>query len=577
MLTYNLHELPFSRAGSFLTISAQNGTGSLRLAYKTCSARSVSVKDSPFWAHDFFELALLKDQHEVPYTWTAQPHRLDLHTENSGSVTLVFLDSESILFATRGVSLRLLPYKPFATLHHPHPDQLILYDRAAHGMHYFHAGANTELRYTPTATLHGVNEYIHQTPYTIEFIGKPNAHGAFRFTQYETPWEAPLPPIDTTIQQRDAELTAWLQQMPIVSEHYHHAAKQAWLVLWSNQVPAYGYLTRPTIYCSQFSMAATWAWDNCFHALAVTRANPELAWDQLRLFFDHQTEQGQIPDPINDLNAIYGHTKPPIFGWTIRKMVNWLGVEASRPYIEQLYEPVARFTNWWYHARDVDHDGMCLYLHGNDSGWDNATIFDEGFPVKGPDLAAYLSQQMESLAFMADILEKKDAAAEWKHRAKQQRTFLFEHSVSNQRFMPIRNGTHTTATGQSLINTMPIILGRHLPDTIRTTLLGDLAPEGPFLTPYGYASESPQSPKYETDGYWRGPIWASANYLIIEGLIDAGASDLARLVAQRFCDMCASNSGFWENYNALTGEGLRCPGYTWSAAVFILLAEWLGI
>ena len=47
------------------------------------------------------------------------------------------------------------------------------------------------------------------------------------------------------------------------------------------------------------------------------------------------------------------------------------------------------------------------------------------------------------------------------------------------------------------------------------------------------------------------------------------------MIAQRFCDMCIQTNGFWENYNASTGKGLRCPGYTWTAAVFLLLAEWL--
>ena len=46
-------------------------------------------------------------------------------------------------------------------------------------------------------------------------------------------------------------------------------------------------------------------------------------------------------------------------------------------------------------------------------------------------------------------------------------------------------------------------------------------------------------------------------------------------MAERFCDLCVKEPGFWENYDALTGKGLRCPGYTWTASVFLLMAEWL--
>jgi hypothetical protein len=27
---------------------------------------------------------------------------------------------------------------------------------------------------------------------------------------------------------------------------------------------------------------------------------------------------------------------------------------------------------------------LCHYLHGNDSGWDNSTMFDEGGPLRDP-------------------------------------------------------------------------------------------------------------------------------------------------------------------------------------------------
>jgi len=70
-------------------------------------------------------------------------------------------------------------------------------------------------------------------------------------------------------------------------------------------------------------------------------------------------------------------------------------------------------------------------------------------------------------------------------------------------------------------------------------------------------------------------LWGASTYIIFDGLVSLGEIRLARMIAQRFCDMCIQTNGFWENYNALTGKGLRCPGYTWTAAVFLLLAEWL--
>jgi putative isomerase len=137
------------------------------------------------------------------------------------------------------------------------------------------------------------------------------------------------------------------------------------------------------------------------------------------------------------------------------------------------------------------------------------------------------------------------------------------------------NGTSEAEPSLSLINYIPIILGKRLPKNICKAIIKDLQPGGPFLTEYGLATEPPSSIKYMSDGYWRGPIWAASTYLIFRGLLDCGEDALAKLIAERFCDLCQQEPGFWENYDALTGKGLRCPGYSWTASIFLLLAEWL--
>jgi glycogen debranching enzyme len=230
---------------------------------------------------------------------------------------------------------------------------------------------------------------------------------------------------------------------------------------------------------------------------------------------------------------------------------------------------------WWYAYRDTDRDGMCQYMHGNDSGWDNATCFDQGYPTEGADLAAHLILQAEGLARIARILGKPDDEKKWQRQSRKQLRDLLRLGVKDHRFFSPISSRQDAPVTRSLLNYIPVILGRRLPEKVRRALLADLSPGGPFLTEYGYATESPTSPKYESDGYWRGPIWAPPTYMIFDGLVDMGETPLARTVARRFCDMCTREPGMWENYDALTGKGLRCPGYSWTAAVFLLLAEWL--
>jgi putative isomerase len=578
MITYSLDQIPFSQRGSFLLITSRNSSGSPRLLYKTCSARIHNLHDIPFPADEFFELALEKDGREIAYTWQVYPHRLDLCGDQGEIVSLAFSDSHTLVFEARNVGLKLFPSKVFPIQYSPIKNEIYLIDWFARGIHMFKVDGDSKLDATITPIVTGIEKHWGEFPCTITYTPRDSSsilHGAIRFERYETFWKDPIHDFETTVKERETEVADWMEKMPSVAEKYHDLAQTAWYLLWNCQVNPHRFITRPAIYMSRFWMNGVWAWDNLFNAMAIVNADPQLAWDQIMLFFDHQDPNGMVPDMISDLGTIYGFTKPPIYGWAIQKMILRQGLTASIPYLQKIYKPLCQLTEWWYIYRDFDQDGLPQYFHGNDSGWDNATVFDRGLPVEGADLAAYLVLQCELLGYIAETLGKKKSARLWKARAEKQLTTLLSHSVKDDHFISPITNTHEAEPSQSLINYMPLILGKRLPSHIRSTLIKDLQPGGPYLTRFGLATEPPSSIKYMPDGYWRGPIWAASTYIIFDGLLSSGEDELARLIAERFCDLCCQAQGFWENYDALSGKGLRCPGYTWTASVFLLLAEWL--
>jgi len=115
-------------------------------------------------------------------------------------------------------------------------------------------------------------------------------------------------------------------------------------------------------------------------------------------------------------------------------------------------------------------------------------------------------------------------------------------------------------------------VGIRLPNHVLAKLITGLKEEGRFLTKHGFASESPQSPLYQANGYWRGPIWAPSTMIIVDGLAGAGEKELAQEVASKFCDMVTGN-GMAENFDAITGVGLCDPAHTWTCSVFLVLAK----
>ena len=252
--------------------------------------------------------------------------------------------------------------------------------------------------------------------------------------------------------------------------------------------------------------------------------------------------------------------------------------------LNEVYEPLSKWTDWYFRYRDADHDGLPEYDHGDDSGWDNTTIFFSSPPIETPDLAALLVVQMDELSKIAARLGKQSDAQMWHKRSDALLKLLMDKYWNRTQFVALRAFNHKVASTSSLILYLPLILGKRLPEPFRDRLIAHLMENGRFLTRNGFAPEEINSPFFNPNGYWRGPIWAPTMMMLSQGLEDAGRPDLAHAMRVHFCRMVA-RSGFAENYQPITGSGFfmpdlnatsndgRDPSYTWSASVLLILAH----
>ncbi|WP_330288019.1 amylo-alpha-1,6-glucosidase [Streptomyces sp. NBC_00576] len=347
------------------------------------------------------------------------------------------------------------------------------------------------------------------------------------------------------------------------------AAELAAYVVWSATVRPAGLVTRPAVLMSKHWMDKVWSWDHCFNALALAPGRPELAWDQYQLPFDHQDETGALPDSVTHSEVLYNFVKPPIHGWAFGHLRRRLPEPLAPAQLHEAYDRLTRWTDFWLTARRAPSAVLPHYQHGNDSGWDNATTFDPARVAVTADLAAVLILQLDELARLAAELGFPDDARRRTETADALQAALLDELWDGERFLsrPAHGGA--PAPSASLLDLMPIVLGDRLPPKVRDRLAEQL--EG-HLTAFGLATEHPGSPHYEPDGYWRGPIWAPATILIEDGLRRAGHERLADEISARFRALCET-SGFAENFDALTGEGLRDRAYTWTASSYLLLAR----
>ncbi|MET7451914.1 trehalase family glycosidase [Streptomyces sp. NPDC005574] len=347
------------------------------------------------------------------------------------------------------------------------------------------------------------------------------------------------------------------------------AAELAAYVLWSATVDAAGFVTRPAVLMSKHWMDKVWSWDHCFNALALAPGDPGLAWDQFALPFDHQDETGALPDSVTHSEVLHNFVKPPVHGWTLGLLRRRLPTPPTHAELTETYGRLSRWTDFWLTARRTPGAALPHYQHGNDSGWDNATTFDHERLVVTADLAAFLILQLHELACLADELGAEDEALSWRRAAGATQDAMLTELWTGESFVARGAATGNTWAGDSLLDLMPIVLGEHLPEEVAKTLAARIEAH---LTPYGLATELPGSSHYRADGYWRGPIWAPATVLVEDGLRRAGHVRLADDVSARFRALCETH-GFAENFDALTGAGLRDRAYTWTAAAYLLLAE----
>ncbi|MGW2525298.1 amylo-alpha-1,6-glucosidase [Streptomyces sp. NPDC001617] len=551
---FSLHDIPFSTRGSWFGVSPV-------LAEKTYA------EDLHLVSHQNGMHPVLRLAPEAPTDITATPSLLTWSGPN-GRIDLVYESPATLRLRGTGLGLRVTAaartLTPFTGTY--------FYRDPVDGSHVF-TSYETGRRYRITVLSGGVGELTG---------GQALGEAERGLTLGGDNWEAAVEELDTA--RRPYALSAAFEEVVTAAERAFAAfadavapwrsadtpaAELAAYVLWSATVDPAGLVTRPAVLMSKHWMDKVWSWDHCFNALALAPGSPELARDQFLLPFDHQDESGALPDSVAHSEVLRNFVKPPIHGWTLSHLRRRLPEPLTRTELVEIYSRLSRWTAFWLTARRAPDAALPHYQHGNDSGWDNATTFDPERVVVTADLGAFLSLQLRELAELARELDLADEAAGWTRAAEATQAALFDELWAGDRFMARGADSGDTWSSSSLLDLMPIVLGARLPDNVAKNLAARIEAH---LTPYGLATELPTSPHYRPDGYWRGPIWAPATVLVEDGLRRSGHRRLADEISARFRALCETH-GFAENFDALTGQGLRDRAYTWTAAAYLLLAE----
>lgn len=557
-IRFALHQIPFSRRGSYLALFRKSQDGLGGDASRPISIRCLS--GSMWECPEIFHLAMLSGGAEVLFAEESTGEVATLQAQQGGgTVRIVFQDADTIRFRGQGAGLAL--NSPSKTVMFPHGPKA------------------WQCRVTSTSQLI-VNPLVGQMTLTPTQDGKACTSlriqpegGVFeltvrRITSSGRPAEA-VGSFDDCVNRTGQEIRQWVARFAAMPAGFEELGQMEAFILWNLLVNPHGNNKRELVLASKVGLVGTWSWDHMWNVLALRNVDADMAWDQLMGVIDHQDEMGAFPDCFSDNTKILTYVKPPIHGFMLgwlERNCDWVG---RRHWLEA-YGPLCKATNWWLDQRDDDGDGVPHYLHGNDSGWDNSTAFDEGTPLESPDLSAWLILQMEWLASTATRLGFNTDAAMWKARATDLQKKMLEHFWTGDRLVAKLSTSHKIVESESLLVRLPLVLGKRLPKEVQDWLIGELSAEGRFLCEHGYASEALTSPKHKTLGYWRGNIWPATILIVVDALQQVGQQKLAASVIERFLKLVRDH-GDYENYDARTGAGQFDHPLAWTACNVLIL------
>lgn len=327
-----------------------------------------------------------------------------------------------------------------------------------------------------------------------------------------------------------------------------------------------------------------------------------------------------------------GLSQPPVLASCLLRMYQdarsgdqpaWLA------FLEETYDALIGWHRWWHDARDPQQRGLVAIVHPWESGTDDAPRFESALmritPEPVPDFvrgdrthvpaaerpsdedyarfvylidvyrrlgwqpeAIYPSAPFRVLdPFVNGVLHRADADLERIARllgrptaeltAWQDATRLAYAALWND-----RTGTFDawddragTPLGSSGIASFAALWGRLASPEQAARLRASLDDPAGYRPPPGgamLATTRFDDPVFSPRRYWRGPVWIVTNWLTADGLDAAGFSDVAATI-RRDSLRLVDTHGFWEHYGPGDGTPGGASGFSWSAALSLVLRD----
>ena len=320
-----------------------------------------------------------------------------------------------------------------------------------------------------------------------------------------------------------------------------------------------------------------WNWDSAFHALGVSRWNPELARDQIRIFCHFQQPSGLFPDVLfEDGRIINRYGKPPILPWAAAILEQ----RSPNPDFRELcITAFRRNETFWRKNRTGEKIKLFHYDAdgGNpeerirdaryESGWDNSVRWDDGISnLFAIDLNCYMVLFYRAMRIL-------DPSQIWEIR-EQELVRQIEETLWNEADQCYEDRNMENGEFNGVITPasfMPLFIGSASPE--RAAAMAKIAEKHEMP---GWPSVSYRDSSFDPEGYWRGRTWLNIAYFALKGLKNYRFDSLADQGRNTLLNWVRAVPGFLcENYHPVSGKPIGAAHFGWSATFVIeFLLNW---
>lgn len=340
----------------------------------------------------------------------------------------------------------------------------------------------------------------------------------------------------------------------------------------------------------------------------------------------HQSERH--PQSPKDYKTT-GLTQPPVLGFVLERLYQINGnLEFVRQHIDSIFEN----HKYFYKNRDINKDGLVYIYHNWESGTDNSPMWDEiwekvqapeysferkdtthvnpaqrpskreydhyihiieiakkwnyddasiaihsPFLVIDPLFNAMLIRSNEALIALYTLLgghaDKIEQLRNWQARSlKGMNEKLFDKKLGAYVHYDLRNDRPLSYITSSSF--APLFAG--IPSNQQAELMFEvLRQKFGAEDLYMCASFDPTHSKFNSQKYWRGPVWINLNWILYHGLRRYKAEKLAERIKKDTLEL-VSKFGYCEYFDPIKKNDGAYGGenFSWSAALTLdLLAE----